>query len=194
MYSVLVREAQRWKSLEKKVSRGYCKNAAVFQLMLEQISCPNHPSLLNPGAQVWIMWLSTSKGHSSVCLCSWEVELLLCWGKNMDNFLASVRGQPADGIWEVSSWLQQGRSDTSALASGCSGVVAAMPCWSSGAEGVQPVGPLLKEFILCVCTCHWMALGIWSWIWKLLILKTLGHSCPCFRCELCLTSELQRYR
>lgn len=30
-------------------------------------------------------------------------------GKNMDNFLASVRGQPADGMWEANSWLQQGK-------------------------------------------------------------------------------------
>lgn len=126
-----------------------------------------------------------------VCLHSWEIELLLSWGKNMDNFLASVRGQPADGVWEANSWLQQGISDTSDLASGCSGVVVAVPRWSSGAEGRSAHWTFALSIHFTCVNCHWRALGIQSWFQKLLIPKTPGHSCPRFRYGVCLTSTLQ---
>lgn len=63
---------QKQVSLEKKNnSRVYCKKtSAVFQFILNQISRPNHPSLLNPGTEIWITWLWRSKDYSSVCLHS----------------------------------------------------------------------------------------------------------------------------
>lgn len=92
---------------KKKYSRVYCrKTSAVFQFILNQISRPNHPSLLNPGTEIWITWLWRSKDYSSVCLHSWEIETAAPLGANMDNFMASVRGQPADWVWEENSLLQ----------------------------------------------------------------------------------------
>ena len=69
----------------------------------------------------------------------------------MDNFMASVRGQPADWIREENSLLQSGRSDTSALASGCSGTAVTVPRRSSGMDGCSASWTFaLRIYLVCV--------------------------------------------
>lgn len=133
------------------------------------------------------MWLSWGKGCSSVCLHSWETELLLHW----------------EQTWII-SWLAWEGSLQIGHAAYCSGGEVTHLVWlqlaqeqhcrcSAGAEGDGGTfgqSDLCSKGLFGVCNCLWRALGIWSRIWGLLILKTPGYSCPHFQCRVCLNKHI----